>query len=175
MAALAEAQESGTQDERREPAQHGIAERQSGAVRLRFVLPDPRERCEFQSEPVGPGKWRHTCKRCNSSVVTRRPNCVAKCSIPGEVQMPGYGKRYKTLKSAKARWEEAGKPVRSDERVQEIYDQHCSQCPMLTATLLGEACKLCGCKLSREGNWLNKLRWATESCPLEQPKWTADR
>lgn len=30
-------------------------------------------------------------------------------------------------------------------------------------------CQVCGCKL--EGVAVAKLRWATESCPLEAPKW----
>jgi hypothetical protein len=88
--------------------------------------------------------------------------------------MPGYGKRYKSLKKAHQRWVEAGKPVRSDERVAEIYDQHCSQCPLLTETKMGQACKLCGCLLSRERNFMNKLKWATEGCPLPDPKWTSE-
>jgi hypothetical protein len=175
MAAHAEAQEPGLENKRREPAQHGAAAGEPGAVRLRLVLPAQHEQCDFRSEPVKEGQWRHTCQRCQSSIVTNRPNCIARCPKPGpEVVMPGYGKRYKSLKSAHQKWSAAGKPVRTDERVAEIYDQHCSQCPMLKETVAGQACSLCGCLLSRERNFMNKLRWATEACPDKPPRWMSE-
>lgn len=67
------------------------------------------------------------------------------------------------------KWEKAGKPVRSPERMKEIFDTHCFHCPYYT----GEKCNICGCLINLTTG-LNKLRWATTYCPHDPPKWTAD-
>jgi hypothetical protein len=91
-----------------------------------------------------------------------------------QAKMPGILQRSASVSKAYKKWLAAGSPTRSDERVAEIYDQHCSQCPMLAETKLGQACKLCGCLLNRDRNFMNKLRWGTEACPDNPPRWVAE-
>lgn len=65
------------------------------------------------------------------------------------------------------RWVAAGKPVRSQERILQIFDQHCSKCERYDPDR--HACKNCGCAVSEVAEPLNnKLAMATESCPLGQ-------
>lgn len=74
--------------------------------------------------------------------------------------------------SARQRWILAGKPERSDEHVQWIYEQECQPCEHFQQVREGVGkCKLCSCGLNL-GHSLNKIRWATESCPIG--KWKAE-
>jgi len=68
------------------------------------------------------------------------------------------------------RWIAAGRPVRSDARVQEIFDTLCRPCQYFDARR--QTCRLCGCAVRRSGSaFLNKIKMATERCPLRPPKW----
>ncbi len=70
-----------------------------------------------------------------------------------------YGKAVK-------RWIAAGRPERSDEEVNEIYETLCQPCQHFN----GKSCKICGCRIKRSGQALaNKVRMATEHCPIK--KW----
>ncbi len=70
------------------------------------------------------------------------------------------------------KWELAGKPMRSAERVRQIYHEICKPCPHFGGTL----CNVCGCNIrdSLEKPAFNKLAWSTTHCPLNPPKWTED-
>ena len=84
---------------------------------------------------------------------------------PGIVQL-GY--RYTR---ALARWIKAGRPVRNQEEISEIYEI-CRQCRTLdTAT---NSCKYCGCRIGNHSNpLLNKIAMATERCPVG--KWPTEK
>lgn len=88
----------------------------------------------------------------------------------------GRGVRYGR---ALARWIAAGSPLRSDERVNQILDEHCYGCELFTGQTCGH--KRCGCQIrSAEQDsqfgvaapLVNKLRMATEACP--DGKWEAE-
>jgi hypothetical protein len=177
MAAHDNAQEPGRENERREPAEHGTAAGETGSVRLRLVLPREYERCDFESVPTKKaGCWRHTCQRCGFAIITERPKAVARCARPLPQPLSDQGptlwQRIWNYVKAKQRWEKAGKPLRSPERVAEIYEQHCAKCPYFK----DEVCNhiRCGCPVKKETLTRNKIEWATESCPLDSPKWTAE-
>jgi len=73
--------------------------------------------------------------------------------------------------NAMRRWIAAGRPVRSDARVQEIFDTLCRTCEHFSVSR--QTCKLCGCRVRRSGAaFLNKLKMATERCPAKPPRWT---
>jgi len=56
--------------------------------------------------------------------------------------------------------------------VETIYETICRPCPKFSA--VAQACNICGCGISASKSaWLNKARMATESCPLDPPRWTA--
>jgi len=71
------------------------------------------------------------------------------------------------------RWVEAGKPLRSEERIAEIFEI-CSKNTCGQYIEKGEGvgqCGLCGCNLKKRGTLLNKISWANTSCPMEEPLW----
>ena len=75
--------------------------------------------------------------------------------------------------SARMKWEQAGRPERSDEEVERIYKDICRPCDNYAPlTSKWGRCKLCNCSLNL-GSTLNKIRWATESCPDKPPRWKA--
>ncbi len=95
--------------------------------------------------------------------------------------MPKQSLPRKLKRYAKAirKWNKAGRPVRTDREVADIYFAHCLVCDHYDAEK--GVCRLCGCKVcGREGRvfsffgvelptkakaMLNKIRMATEHCP----------
>lgn len=86
--------------------------------------------------------------------------------------MISKGKRYI---EERATWKKAGKPVRSDESIEQIFTEQCVKCDFFhkRSDTLGQ-CNICGCFLKPKGLSFNKIAWATAQCPLERPKWKAD-
>ena len=74
------------------------------------------------------------------------------------------------------KWIAAGKPVRSPERVAELFDNVCSPCEYFVATGVDKGvCGLCRCSLKRYvGAWFNKLEWGTTRCPAKKPRWVEE-
>jgi hypothetical protein len=73
--------------------------------------------------------------------------------------------RYVT---AVARWIAAGFPRRSDDEVDQIFEI-CRACKWMHAA---GYCQKCGCRLSKSRQAMtNKIRMATEHCPLPDQKW----
>lgn len=82
------------------------------------------------------------------------------------VKVPGRVKRYLT---EVGHWVQEGRPERTDEEVDHIYDTYCLPCKWFNAK---GSCKLCGCRISKSKHALiNKLRMATTRCPASPPKW----
>lgn len=89
-------------------------------------------------------------------------------------------RRAVTFINSTMKWQTAGRPIRSDEEVDRIYNEHCGKCPLLVD--LHCTHKDCGCNIvsptqeksgfvSRMLTWLspglfNKIRRATEHCPI---------
>ncbi len=86
---------------------------------------------------------------------------------------PGILRKGWNYAQAFARWELAGKPVRSQEQIDALYVL-CEACP--AGLFRDGVCNhsSCGCPINRETQGRNKLLWATESCPLEPPVWVAE-
>lgn len=83
---------------------------------------------------------------------------------------PTLVKRVLSWRASIKRWEEEGKPVRSDEEVERIMRECCEPCEHYNPTW--SQCKLCGCFCRKRGQAkFNKPKMATEQCPLEPPKW----
>jgi hypothetical protein len=84
--------------------------------------------------------------------------------------MPPLSERIKSYLAELKKWEEAGKPTRSIDRIKELYEV-CKSCPNYFDTFgIGGRCNLCGC-LINTGVALNKLSLATTKCPDDPPKW----
>ena len=91
---------------------------------------------------------------------------------------PSMVARVLTFRQAWGKWNKAGRPVRSKERVAELMGI-CQSCPCFrplnrSNKEAGGTCTMCGCRVRRAGNQLNKLAFATEGCPLDEPKFLAD-
>lgn len=79
-----------------------------------------------------------------------------------------WASRLSTYAEALARWFAAGRPRRSQQRIDELLEV-CRGCPKYR----GGACSSCGCRVNASSiGVLNKLAMATESCP--ESKWLAD-
>lgn len=79
--------------------------------------------------------------------------------------------RYST---AVARWEMSGRPERTKEEILHIFENICKPCDYYVPKGEMGQCRKCGCALGGSGGGLtNKIAMATESCPLNPPKWAA--
>lgn len=152
--------------------------------------------CDFQTE-LDDGGYRHVCQRegCGRVEVTRAPRHRALCRVQSDKPISGTARLIKaagtashprpgrpsllrraaTFAAAELRWIAAGRPVRSVERVAELFTV-CKACEhfQLGARDGEGKCRLCGCQLRRAGGLLNKIQMATESCPAQPPRWTAE-
>ncbi len=57
-----------------------------------------------------------------------------------------------------------GSPKRTDEEIEKLYEI-CRQCGRFTK----DACRLCGCRVTRKKVYLNKLAWADQHC--DEGRW----
>ena len=116
--------------------------------------------CEFRfknpkdATPVcgvtGLGTDKEICTRC------------AKGSAVETKTLLGKAMNYQ---AAIRKWFAAGRPERTDEEIQAIYEEHCSKCDMFDKER--QVCNSCGCPANKHQPALrNKLRMATEACPL---------
>ena len=155
------------------------------------------ERCDWERLPDletdGP---MYRCRECRVVLDIRRPNpeevlaqepaCgvrmaeqqrrlaaimqARKEALAAGRPFPPLVKRVGSWAKAVARWAAAGKPCRSDEEVQRIFDTLCQPCEHFRVKK--QSCNLCGCKVRRDGAaFKNKIRMATEQCALVPPKW----
>jgi RNA polymerase subunit RPABC4/transcription elongation factor Spt4 len=77
------------------------------------------------------------------------------------------------LAKATARWVAAGCPTRTEAEVRQLFYEACRPCQHYRVVDKDNGlCKLCGCRVNAE-KWLNKLLWATESCPEDPPRFVA--
>jgi len=83
--------------------------------------------------------------------------------------MPSLIKQAETYLAERKKWAEAGKPMRSQERIEELFNI-CKECEHFRSYY----CGICGCFINK-GTTFNKLAWSSTRCPLEQiskiPKW----
>lgn len=92
--------------------------------------------------------------------------------------MAGFFKKAKNFTLAYAKWALAGKPLREDAYIFDLYDNFCLQCPTKKFIQISEGvgeCDECGCHIKRVSSTeddLNKLAWPTEGCP--DGHWSAD-
>lgn len=97
-----------------------------------------------------------------------------KCEEANKVslEMPSLIERGKRYLTERKKWADAGKPMRSQERINEIYDSFCKDC--VYRQKYKYCCEICSCFINR-GTAFNKIAFATTRCPLEeigeQPKW----
>lgn len=90
--------------------------------------------------------------------------------------MAGFIKKGVNFARAYWKWQAAGKPLRDEEYIFELYDNHCAGCPFFIKHKENEGeCDSCGCHIKRvsaEEDSMNKLAWPTEECP--EGYWDSD-
>ena len=124
--------------------------------------------CNFTTTNLGDGRFRHVCSVCTTPVVTRSSRCVRQCTKGFVAEPPSLPKQLSSWAKAILKWEQAGKPVRTDEQVAAILEV-CKGCKHFTGT----KCKVCGCRVNVGPHAIiNKARMATERCP--RGKWGQD-
>jgi len=83
----------------------------------------------------------------------------------------------KQYQKERKKWKEAGKPIRSKERMEEIYSI-CEKCPFFNKEdgiiFDFDECDICGCNLHPTDTKLNKIAWATTHCPDNPSRWGPD-
>lgn len=85
---------------------------------------------------------------------------------PEPPQTPGIVRRAISYAEAVAEWTAAGRPVRSDKDVEQIFNRFCKTCRWYDRSK--KICKGCGCRVADNGYAIrNKIKMATESCPRE--------
>lgn len=116
----------------------------SGYPACEFRINTGELKCGVTGLPVN----QEICNRCVKDTKDETPNLFQKAV--------NYSKAVR-------RWIAAGRPVRTQEEIDKIYDEHCSGCAMF----IDGVCNSCGCPASRDQPPLrNKLKMATEACPL---------
>lgn len=123
---------------------------------LPVIQTDGWATCEFRyrqgAEPTcgvtGLGVTKEICGRCAKETKDETPNMLQKVM---------------NYSAAVRRWVAAGRPERTDAEIEKIYNEHCSGCSLF----VNGVCNSCGCPASKDQPALrNKLRMATEECPL---------
>lgn len=112
----------------------------------------------------------HSCARCGFVAAPTafppeklRRECQILAATP---RTPSLVERIRGYRGARERWIAAGRPVRNDEEMARLH-AICQACEYFS----GASCKLCGCAVHPSRKWINKLRWATEHCPLKPREW----
>lgn len=132
-----------------------------GVVLQRVCLDEKATTCK---KVVTPGM----CRRCKSKDTTDTLPLLGKAKSPDDRQMPSIFRRATTYAEAIIEWTAAGRPERSQDEIDNIYDTYCSRCKRFNPE--NQRCLDCGCRVSNKGLAIfNKIRMATEHCP--KGKW----
>ena len=133
------------------PVREAMARAQGPSLPVLNVAP-----CEFRSGA-----------KCIVTKLGITEDICNRCAADTKDAEAGIVDKVGNFTSAIKHWVAAGRPVRSDDRVQEIFDKHCSKCSMYDP--VKKACKSCGCAVNKSSFPLgNKLKMATQTCPLGQ-------
>ena len=117
--------------------------------------------CELTQYPDG--KWH--CQHCNKPPlpVNAKRACADVVDITEAAERLGVVDRMEHYATALARWTRAGWPVRDELEVLRIFAECCEPCEDQERG----HCRHCSCPVKPTGMAIrNKIRMATEKCPL---------
>ena len=113
--------------------------------------------CDFESFD---GTAR-TCRVCGRVVASSSARIAARCRLSKSGSAATLLTKAKNFAVSAGRHLAAGAPQASEEEVARRF-AICETCEHFD----GRACKKCGCPVVREKQFLSKLSWAGESCPV---------
>lgn len=132
----------------------------NGTIALPVVDTSGYPSCEFRFAMSGKATCGVTGLPVSQEVCNR-------CAKDSKMDTPTLKDKVISYSKALRKWYAAGRPERSDERVQEIFDKYCSGCSMYDKEK--GICNSCGCPSNTNQPAIrNKLKMATEKCPLGQ-------
>lgn len=114
------------------------------------------------------------CVKCGHLFCPGEPR-LRECDKPNSerqvANLPSYVAMAAKFVQAYATWRAKGQPVVELPVIVNNF-RECSSCENYS-DLSGQCC-VCGCfvNLLHNGQGMNKLEWATERCPLPQPRWS---
>ena len=102
---------------------------------------------------------------CSITNLRVDPEICNRCDTETREHSATLGEKVTNYFGAIRRWVASGRPTRSQEEIERLYNDHCKGCERYDKEK--HACKNCGCAVSTDSSPLgNKLAMATESCPL---------
>lgn len=131
----------------------------TGQVSLPVVNTSGYPSCEFRhADP-------HQGIRCGVTNLPVDEDICGRCAKDTKNEVASLYDKVINYATAVRRWVGAGRPERTDEEIRAIFDEHCNQCAMFDRDR--GICNSCGCPSNTNQPAIrNKLRMATEPCPL---------
>ena len=133
------------------------------------MIPAPAkpEFCQLATEPSG-GRYRHHCAHCRLTVATGRPTQPYAAGLPppphGQPTTPTSHIVPNPVASLTEPLAPAlGLPTCTQDQIDGRLSI-CEACPYFNGQLCTHAS--CGCNVSAEPKFLNKLAWADQHCPM---------
>lgn len=134
-----------------------IEEKKPSLMSLPVIDTSGYTSCEFRS--------RGSEVKCGVTNLPVSIDQCNRCAKEAKMEAARFPEKIMNYATALRRWVAAGKPERTDAEIEKLYDEHCSKCSMFQ----NGVCNSCGCPASKDQPAIrNKLRMATEECPLGQ-------
>lgn len=106
------------------------------------------------------------CKVCSQYVSNKEETKDALEKVT--MVLPSITELATKYREERKKWVDAGKPVRTDERILQIYNEKCESCDFRRKNRCGH----CGCFVKPKGTMLNKIAWGTTRCAFwRKPFW----
>ena len=118
----------------------------------------------FVSRTIKPINGVYVCLRCGQSLTNQTQPHLGHCLCVDDLADHGsvtLAQAMRNLAASAAKHLAAGMPRATDEQVAARF-AICQTCEHYD----GRACKKCGCPIVRERQFVSKLSWANESCPV---------
>lgn len=102
---------------------------------------------------------------CGVTGLKTDKDICTRCAKDSKMETARLIDKVMNYQAAVRKWVGAGRPERTDAEIEQIYEEHCSGCSMFDKER--QVCNSCGCPANKHQPALrNKLRMATEACPL---------
>lgn len=119
----------------------------------------------IQTGNLPPCEFRHNGNQCGVTGLPINEEICNRCAADTKDAVATLLNKAVNYATAMRKWVAAGRPVRTDEEISAIFDEHCNGCAMFDKAR--GVCNSCGCPASKDQPAIrNKLKMATEACPL---------